>query len=201
MADVEIKGMRELYETLSTKIPQGMEKALLQKALAAGTAEIVKRAKANIRGQVPEDYVGPPAPYPRSRTGTLKRAIYSARGKKSNAEQEVRIVNVRRGKRYQNRKSGSADAYYARMVEYGHRVGVAGSRLIRETRAKTKKGFDRYERLRAAGTLKGVHSMHKPVPPKPFMRPAWDSGQQAALQRITEKLRDVVEQAARRSRF
>ena len=122
MADVEIKGMRELYEALSTKIPRRMEGKILQSALTAGTSLLVKEARANIIGggtkrqqKAQAAFVGP-SNQPRSITGTLRRAIYAKRGKKSNAEQEVRYVSVRRGKLAQK---GGKDAWYARLVEYG----------------------------------------------------------------------------------
>jgi hypothetical protein len=177
-----------------------MEGRLLQKALAAGTAEIVRRARSNIRGNVPDDFVGPPVPYPRGRTGTLRRAIYAARGKTSNAEKEVRIVNVRRGKRAGRR---GMDAFYGRMVEYGHRLALSRKRLIRDTTATTKKGFDRYQdRLVAEGKrrIRGERTWGT-VPPKPFMRPAWDAGQRVALDRVYDKLREVINNAIGSSRF
>lgn len=176
MADVEIKGMRELYIALSTKLPRNMEGRLLQKALAAGTAPLVKQARSNIRGQVAEDFVGPPVPYPRSRTGTLKRAIYASRGKTSTPEKEVRIVSVRRGGRAAKR---GLDAYYARWVEYGHRVGRKGKRLSRTSD------------VAPSGR----------VMPKPFMRPAWDTTQRQSLDRITDGLRVQLERAIAASRF
>ena len=162
MQEVEIKGLRQLYETLSTKIPRRMEGKVLQKALAAGTAETVKAARRNIGANGG----------PENRTGTLRRAIYAARGKTSTPTQEVRIVNVRRGKRYRKGKS-NRDAYYARWVEYGHR----------ERQGKDSVGPPKF------------------IPPRPFMRPAFESTKNTSVDRIIEKLRVVLADAVARSRF
>lgn len=199
---VEIKGMRELYIALSTQIPRKMEPKLLQKALAAGTAIVVQAAKNNIRGQLPEGFVGPTRETPSNRTGTLKRAIYAGRGKTSDTFKEVRIVNIRRGKRA---AKSSRDAYYGRMVEYGHRTAKPKQRLIRDTRALTKKGFDRYERRRARaegekGRIRGSRTWGYSRP-HPFIRPAWDATQVVATERVYQKLAELIDQAVKASRF
>ena len=179
------RGARELYYALSTKIPQQMEGKLLQKALTAGTAVILKEAKAN---------VGRGGNFPRSITGTLKKAIYAKRGRKSDATQEVRFISIRRGNRAA--KSGR-DAWYGRLVEYGHRTAKKGSRLMRESNAKTKAGFDRYERKRAAGTIKGLRTSTGRADPHPFMRPAWESKKVEAQQRVMRAIGEQIDKAVR----
>ena len=177
MADVEIKGMKELYEALSTKIPRRLEGRYLQKALSAGTSEVIKVARRNAR---------------RGGSGTLARAIYAKRGRKSSPIQEVRYISVRKGKRFQSTATGgrrkkSADAYYARFVEYGRG-------LIRP---------DKKEVLRFTGRDGEVvyTKQSGPMRPRPFMRPAWDSTKEIAVRRFRDKLGELFEDSVRRARF
>lgn len=163
MSEVEIKGLRELYIALSTQIPRKMEGKVLQKALAAGTNEIVKAARRNIgAGAGPQNI-----------TGTLRRSIYATRGKTSTAEKEVRIVNVRRGRRYRKEGKRNRDAYYARWVEYGHFA-------------------------RAAKDMVGPPKF---IAARPYMRPAFESTKNDALNRTVERLREVLANAINSSRF
>ena len=161
MDEVRIKGMRELYEALSTKIPRHMEAKLLQSALAAGTSDIVRAARANIIGgggkaQTKREakFVGP-TNKPQSRTGTLRRSIYAKRGRKSNPMMEVRIVSVYRGKR--SAKKGK-DAWYARLVEYGSRYAAPRPFMRPAWEAKQRPAVDKVLVKLRSGITKAVSS-------------------------------------------
>jgi HK97 gp10 family phage protein len=105
---VKVEGLRELRQALLRTVPAHMQGQVLQKALSAGSAPVLRAARAN-------------AP---KKTGTLKRAIYATRDKRrSTGIREERIVTVRSGKRFQ--KSGR-DAYYWRWVEFGRAQVDAG---------------------------------------------------------------------------
>jgi HK97 gp10 family phage protein len=115
--ETKIIGMRELYEALSTKIPQKMEGPVLQKALSAG-ATIVRRAV--------QQNLGRGGSFPDTDTGTLKRSVYQKRSKFNNSSTlQNRIVGIRHGKAAQKK---GRDAYYASWVEFGHR-GRVGSKV------------------------------------------------------------------------
>ena len=101
---VQVKGLRELRETLLRKIPLEYQGKVLQAALAAGARLTVAQAKSN----APE------------LTGRLKRAIYATRdSRNSKTTYEQRVVSVRRGKKQQK---NNRDAFYWKFVEFGHRI-------------------------------------------------------------------------------
>ena len=177
MTDTKVIGIRELYEALSTKIPRNMEGKVLQKALARGTLVTKKQVEANI---------GPGYPFPADDTGTLRRSVYHKRSKFDNSPTfESRIIGIRHGRAAAKRK---LDAYYATWVEFGHRASPGkGKRLMRESRAETKAGFDRYEAKRAGGLIKGEQSKAF-VAARPFMRPAFESTKERALAAILDGL-------------
>ena len=73
-------------------------------------------------------------------------------------------------------KVGNIVAWYAHLVEFG-------------TRAHTIKPKERGGALRFGGVTTGeVH--HPGIAPRPFMRPAADSGMSAALAAVTAKVRE-----------
>lgn len=183
---VEIKGQKELYVALSTRIPYALEAKALQSALSSGARLIVDEAKAN---------VGLGGQYPATRTGTLERAIYQSRGKKTTPTQAVRIVSVRKGKRFQK---SNRDAYYGRWVEFGHRAGGRKGRLLRESTATTKKGMDRFQRrLVSSGKrrIRGERSWTT-VPAHPYMGPARLTTQDRVQEVVLKRLQAIVEKAA-----
>lgn len=186
---VQIRGTKELYEELSTRIPYRLEAKALQQALGAGAAVIVKEAKANI---------GLGDPYPATRTGTLERAVYQSRGRKTTPELAVRIVSVRKGRRAMK---SNRDAYYGRMVEFGHRIGkdsFKGAKLVRASRAMTKGGEERYTtRLFGSGKkrIKGEREWTN-VKPYPYMEPAVRTTQTRVQDVVLRRLQKLVEKAA-----
>ena len=110
------------------------------------------------------------------KTGTLRKAIYSFRDKESRPGYEIRNIRPRQGKRFA--KKGE-DAYYWKFVEFGHRVGKRGG-----------------GKLKKIG--KGANAIAV-VPPKPFMRPAFESQKGAALVAITEALKVEIDIAAQKA--
>jgi hypothetical protein len=195
----EFKGRQDLYQALSTRIPLSMEERVLQQALAAGAKQVVEEAKSN---------VGLGDPYPESRTGTLKRAIYQGRGKKSTPLEQIRIVNVRKGKRYQKSKGGSRDAYYGRMVEFGHRIasGRRKERLVRESTATTARGFERYERRRVLPVghrlrIRGDRTTHGVVKPYPYLEPAWRVKREVAQEIVEKRLEQALRRAIKKAGY
>jgi HK97 gp10 family phage protein len=117
------------------------------------------------------------------KTGRLRRAIYATRDKKhSQPTYEARVVSVRRGKREQK---NNRDAYYWKFVEFGHRIATGKTGYLR------KQG-------RSSGGFAGEAGM---VPPKPFMRPAFETTKERSLGAITAKLKSLLDEAARKARF
>jgi HK97 gp10 family phage protein len=153
---VRIRGQEDLYHKLSTVIPYRIEAKALQQALGAGAAVIVRQAKANI---------GKGDPYPESRTGTMKRAVYQSRGRKTTPQMAVRIVSVRKGRRAQK---SNRDAYYARMVEFGHKARTGAN---------------------SSGAPRWIEG-------RPFMEPARESTDKQAQDAVLRRLQKLIEKAA-----
>lgn len=94
-------------------------------------------------------------------TGTLKADIYQFRDPASTSTQQIRGISVRTGKRA---TKGHGDAYYWVWVEYGHAVITTES--FKSLGTSTKGFFGKTVRA---------------VPPNPFMRIAYETQKQAAL--------------------
>jgi HK97 gp10 family phage protein len=179
---VEVRGLRELREALLRKIPENMQGKVLQKALSAGTAPVVRDARQR-------------APV---KSGVLKRAIHAMRSKlNSNGIFEERIVRVRHGKKQQK---NNRDAFYWRFIEFGRGRVVAGSRFRRTKLGKLRNyGTD----AQVLGTPeKGFFGKSvDPAGERPFLRPAFDANKFKSLNLITEQLRKSLEVAARKARW
>ena len=106
------------------------------------------------------------------KTGRLRRAIFSGRSKSSTRTREERLVGVRSGKRY-----GAKDAFYWRWIEFG-RGAITGKRVL----GNSKKGFFGRE--------------VKPVPARPFLRPAFESRKREAVERFKAAMLPQIEKAA-----
>lgn len=113
---VQVKGLRELGETLRT-LPTNVAKNTGRGATAAAAATIRDEARARARDYVGRVAAGHPPP------GTLRRAIVTKQiPEKSGPLKQTFFVTVRSGKQYQKQgKHGtlSQDAYYAAFVEFG----------------------------------------------------------------------------------
>lgn len=177
---VEVHGLRELREALIRKVPEHFQGKVLQKALTAGTAPVLRTA----RQLVPD------------KTGTLRRAIHAMRDKfNSTGIYEQRIVRVRQGKKWQK---SNRDAFYWRFIEFGRGVVTAGSRFRR-----TRGGGIRNSRTDAKvlGTpQKGFFgSQVGPAPARPFLRPAFDRNKRQSLDAIRKSLADEIPKAAKKA--
>ncbi len=105
------------------------------------------------------------------RSGTLRRAIFSKRSRRSNRTNEIAYVSVHSGAKFGRlRKSGkNRDAFYWPWVEAGHLARGPGSRISGGRRTKELKR----SRLRSSGA--------KQVAARPFLAPGFRSGQAGAL--------------------
>lgn len=177
MAEIQqVEGLAELGRALR-QLPKEIASkngGPLRKALFQAAKVIREEAKR--RAPVHE---GPPLKKGRQPSGTLKRNIIAKRDRRPDtvgATERYRVA-VRTGKR---QKTG--DAFYWRFVEFGHRIVPRGGK---------RKGGISARRRAAQGA----------VPPKPFMRPAFESKKREAVQvfkRTLEKgMATAVKKAAR----
>lgn len=114
MMRMEVSGLAELGRSLR-ELETELAVKLLRASTSVAAATIRKEAEAR-------------APF---RTGTTRRAIYIYRDSKNSGRyQQVFLVGVRMGKRFQQltiktgKRKGetiNADAYYAKFLEYGTR--------------------------------------------------------------------------------
>lgn len=175
---INVAGLDQLQRALQ-QLPQQLAKNVLRGAVAAGARVI--RDEARRRAPI---YNGPDGSVPR---GVIRRAIYAGSSRElTNALQQGYIVNVRSGKKYQalGKKKRNADAFFAPWVEYGHYVvprrpaGVS----IRSQRAKHRTSGGQF------------------VAARPFMRPAFESKKNEAVQVIKDYLAERIPREAERLR-
>jgi HK97 gp10 family phage protein len=181
LIQVDIKGIEEL-QLLLLDLPKRVARNALRGAVYAGAK--VLAAEAKVRAPV---YTGPVAqghPPP----GTLKRSIITKQiPEKSNDFNQTFYVTVRKGKKYQKQgKKGnlSQDAFYASWVEFGHHYAPRG-----------KHGFgSRKQAMQAVRSGSHVISGSYYMPPKPFMRPAFDSKATEAADAIKQRLAQRIQE-------
>lgn len=116
MAEIQVHGLAELKRKFES-LPRDISKKLLRKALGASSrqAKLAAVAAAPISARPVRRGKGRVTP-----PGTLKRsAIVFFDRKQSNDTQAVYAVTFRMGKKQQK---ANRDAFYARWVEFGHRV-------------------------------------------------------------------------------
>lgn len=102
-------------------------------------------------------------------TGVLRRALFAKRSRFG--QSPTMEVRIIGVRKGKKAQKNNRDAYYARWIEYGHR-------------ARTSKRFP------------GPPVF---VPAQPFLRPAFESTKNQALQAILAKLPDAIEDAKRKS--
>lgn len=144
-----------------------MEKKAVRQASQAAAS--VFRAAAQKAAPVQK----PPSTRKGHVVGTLKRAIYSRRVKRTPRGTVAYRISIRQGKREQAKKR---DAFYWVWVEQGHIARGPGQRIKggANTRALQRK------RIRGSG--KGV------VQPSPFLKPAFSSAGSKALQVFNDRM-------------
>jgi HK97 gp10 family phage protein len=113
------------------------------------------------------------------KTGTLRRAIYSFRDRQSTPTREGRLISVRRGKKAQK---SNRDAYYWKFIEFGHGP------------IKSKSG-------KSLGNVEdGFFGTEvKAVPPRPFLRPAFEANKLKALDIVRTELQGQINKAAQKA--
>lgn len=158
-----VTGLPELKARLE-QLPREIAAKVLRHAVATGAR--VVRDEAVARAPIGANRRGIAAP------GTLRRAIVVKLVRElTNDEQVEYIVAVRQGKRQQ--KYGR-DAFYARFVEFGHRIvpraARSSARGLRHRRIEAK--------IRGGGF----------VPPHRFLGPAFDASAQRALSAIVDEI-------------
>ncbi len=177
---IKVKGLQELNAALAS-LSSDVQRKYLRGAVAAGARVVRDAAMRNVP----------------IRTGTLKRAIYSkwiqeASGK----DRQTFLVSVRRGKGFRSsrktnkrtgktRETANRDAYYWTWVEFGHVTRGAGQRI--------KGGTIRRERARTALRNSGQF-----VPPRPFLRPAFESNKSATIEAIRAELAKRIAEGVRK---
>lgn len=170
MIEAKVEGLTELRNLLQRRLPYEIQTKALQATLSKAAQPIVKDARA--RAAV--------------KTGTLRRAIYSFRSRKSTKEKAVRLISVRSGK-----KHGAKDAYYWRWIEFGR-----GAVTVGKKRGARRGG----ERAASLGNEKAgwFGKEVKAVPARPFMRPAFEAKKYTAIETFRREMAGQIEKAVRK---
>lgn len=140
-------------------LPEQLEKKVLRNALRAGANEFKKAAQA----QVPV------------KSGALRKSI--------------RVKTSARKGRYRLKATvtaGNAEAWYSHLIEFGTGAYYTGSgkSVGKEYEIKPAKG----KALFFLGMARDA-VVHPGIQPQPFMRPAFDSGSEAAINAFAESVR------------
>ena len=174
---VKVTGLQELNRNLA-RLSDDVQLKYLRGAVAAGARLIRDAAIKNVP----------------VRSGTLRRALYSKWIREASGNnRQTFLVSVRRGKQFQAKtrtsargrvtKTKSSDAYYWTWIEFGHvatgPTRIAGGALRRE-RSRQK--------LKSAGHF---------VPPRPFLRPAFESNKLAAVEAVRVELAKRIAEGIR----
>ncbi len=167
-----VEGLTELRDMLRRKLPEAVQGKALQGALREAAKPIVTEARAR-------------APV---KTGRLRKAIYSFRDRASRRTREVRLISVRRGKKFQK---SNRDAYYWKWIEFGHGVITL----------KHRRGGGKGKKSRSLGTpAKGFFGKEvKAQPARPFMRPAFEMRKGQALEKFRQSLAAQIDKVAARN--
>lgn len=194
LGGIELKGAKELADLLRN-MDRKLAKKLFRKALREGAKVIQAAAQA----KAPVD------------TGLTRSAIKVRAAKRQKRGRFGVAVQVGEG-------DYRGETFYASFLEYGHKMGKRsqglGARSRRESRklrsearankAIGKKGTlfrERQERYWASeGRRRALKEggERKQVPPRPFMRPAFDESKEQAARKVIEALRAGIEAEARK---
>jgi HK97 gp10 family phage protein len=178
---LHVDGLSELKKALQ-QLPKNIAKNVLRGAVNAGA--VVIRDEAKLRAPVMPEAAPDHQP-----PGTLRRAIIVKQiPEKSGATQQTYYVTVRQGKRYRGqgaKGNKSQDAFYAKWVEFGHYYVPP-----KPKGASWKKHRD---------MTKG-NAGAKWVPPKPFLRPAFEAKKRDAVAAIKAYLEKRIPQEVEKAR-
>jgi len=169
---VQITGMADLLRDLN-ELPTVIQKKIMLGATATACSVIRKEAVRLAPQYTRDIQQGHPPP------GTLKKAIYQARiASKCTPTVEYWIVDVRSGRKARNSKRGKGsvnlDAYYAYFVEHGHFVRQSKGLTKGQKKARTVSGKVKY------------------IPPRPFMRPAFETKKAEAQKAFMDYLQEHI---------
>lgn len=174
MADqITISGLSELRQTLLKELPEALQGKASQAALAKAARPMVAMARSLAPMQAPPAGFMGPLPQGVKRVGLrglLKKSIYSYRNRNSTRTYESRFIGVRKR------------AFYWRWIEFG-RATIS--------RAKGSFGNDR----------KGFFGKTvKAVPPKPFLRPAFEAMKMRSIEIYRQSLIPAVNKVSAKAR-
>jgi HK97 gp10 family phage protein len=175
MAEIEVKHNLPDFKRQLAKFGFDFERKAIRSGVAAASRVFKNRTVAVLnRPRVSPVRRG-------EQPGTLRRAIYIKRARAPRGEEHY-FVGVRQGKKARGRKGGSADAYYWRWVELGHRIRRPGQAIRggRRTRALMRSRHD------AAGGGR--------VQAYPFLKPAFNAAKQDALNKFNEMVQKRINQ-------
>lgn len=160
-SSVEITGLKELYDLLQD-LPTKVEKNVMRGALRKGQNVIKDAAKSLIN----------------NKTGALSKSVRIRFKTKSEKMGWVRSHLI----------AGDKDAWYAHILEFGSASYYTGKgkTVGRPYKIESKSG----KPLLIAGGNPVKSVMHPGVRPKPFMRPAFDSNSQNAINEMASYIRD-----------
>lgn len=162
LMSTQIKGIEEVFQKFE-EIPTKVQNKILRTAMRQG-ANIMRD---EARALVPSD------------TGNLKKAITS--GQSRSKDRNVMVFKVKiKSRPYEKDGVKKNPIHYAIPLEMGHLVvGKGGS--IRGSRASRK---NQRENMKKSGVSF--------VAPRPFMRPAFDSKNEAAFEICVQTFRDKI---------
>lgn len=175
---LKVTGLQELNRALGN-LASNVQRQYLRGAVAAGARVFKDAAVRNVP----------------VRSGKLRRAIYSKWITEASGDsRQTFLVSVRRGKRFQsqtkvNRRGKSVttkdtDAYYWTWVEFGHvATGPKGG-----LKGGSRRRAAAREKLKSAGHF---------VPPRPFLRPAFSSNVNAAIDAVRIELARRIAEGVR----
>ena len=171
MASQEVKGLRELGNILR-ELPKNIGRNVLRSAVSSGAAVIRDEAK----HRAPVD------------TGEMQKDIMIKRSRDCTDQKAIYAVYVRSGKksRLAGKKRGvDRDSFYWRFIEFGHFSRPPdGGNLLRHT--------DRGDVNNSALASQVQTGAVRWIAAKPFMRPAFETKKEAAVEAIADKLRTRI---------
>lgn len=166
MTTFDMSSLRESIEGMVVNVREAVDEKTLRAAGYAGAEVLCEQAKRNARDHV--------------QTGTLYKNIIVKRLEEDATDtSQAYLVTVRTGK-----FGADGDAYYWRWVEKGHL-------FVRKRKGKR----DTIRRRRAdAKFAELVEFGSSSVPAYPFMRPAFESHKETALEAMKTKLAEKIKE-------
>ena len=166
MIKFDASGLQHAFNKLTQKLDEAVGESALRTAGFAGAEILRDEAKQNSLKHM--------------KTGLLYNSIIAKRlvDESDGARRQAYLVTVRNG-------SGAGDgAFYWRFVEFGHKFVPRNSRVSAKTGKRT--GWKAHRK--AAQLEYGTAS----APAYPFMRPAFDSHRQRAIDLMTKTLAEQI---------